>query len=274
MAMVAPRALLETGNTGYYWLSNRSNYISARATQKIFNTFGIGDRFGFYIDGKHRHCSTLPEETPAIGAFVDKFLLGKMSVDSDVEVNPYPNLDYSRWTAWWGSEPNHDPKFPNDWNIGGTVVMSLRRHLHLHVSSNQIVHGGYQLAIRGNIHPAATVGASGASVQADIRCSDGSSYTLTIPMPENQTYSIPANNHSFFPRKGVFQGSATAAQCNGVVEGAYFSALGVTKTRAHAPTGNGLATTDMHDPLEIRFVCGAGDATTGSELPLIVNFQQ
>ncbi|HEX8710575.1 MAG TPA: hypothetical protein VF730_01795, partial [Terracidiphilus sp.] len=93
MAMVAPRALLETGNTDYYWLSNRSNYVSARATQKIYNTFGIGDRFGFYIDGKHRHCGTLPAETPAIAAFVDKFLLGKTAVDSDVEVNPYPDLD-------------------------------------------------------------------------------------------------------------------------------------------------------------------------------------
>jgi hypothetical protein len=274
MAMVAPRALLETGNTDYYWLSNRSNYISARATQKIYNAFGIGDRFGFYIDGKHQHCSTLPAEAPAIGAFLDKFLLGKSNVDSDVEVNPYPNLDYSRWTAWWGGDPNHDPKFPNDWNTGGTVVMSLKHRLHLQVNSEQAVHGGYQLAIRGNAHPAATVGASGASVQADVRCSDGSSYTLTIPMPENQTYSIPANSHSFFPKKGVFQSSATAGVCNGVLEGAYFSALGVAKTRAHPPTGTGLTTSDRNDPLETRFACGVGGATTGSESPLTVNFQQ
>ncbi|HEV2135842.1 MAG TPA: hypothetical protein VGR47_16510 [Terracidiphilus sp.] len=274
MAMVAPRALLETGNTDYYWLSNRSNYISARATQKIFNTFGIGDRFGFYVDGKHKHCSTLPAEAPAIAAFVDKFLLGKMSVDSDVEVNPYPNLDYSRWTAWWGGEPNHDPKFPDDWNTGGSVVMSLKRRLHLHVSSNQVVHGGYQLAISGKSHPAATVAASGASVQLDIRCSDGSSYTLTIPMPENQTYPIPANNRSFFPERGAFQGSTTAAQCNGVVEGAYFSALGVAKTRANPPAETGLTTTDMHDPLETRFACSAGGTAAASESPLTVNFQQ
>ena len=60
MAMVAPRALLETGNTDFYWLSNRSNYVSARATQQIYNSFGIGDRFGFYIDGGHNHCATLP----------------------------------------------------------------------------------------------------------------------------------------------------------------------------------------------------------------------
>lgn len=274
MAMVAPRALLETGNTDYYWLSNRSNYISARATEKIYNAFGIGDRFGFYIDGKHRHCSTLPAEAPAVGAFVDKFLLGKTSVNSDVEVNPYPNLDYKRWTAWWGGDPNHDPKFPNDWNTGGSVVMSLKHRLRLHIISGHAVHGGYQLVVRGNTHPAATLGVSGASVQADVRCSDGSSYTLTIPMPENQTYSIPAKNQSFFPKKGTFQGSATAGGCNGLLEGAYFSALAATKANAHPPTGTGLSTTDMNDPLETRFVCSADGETTGSESPLTVNFEQ
>ena len=99
MAMVAPRALLETGNTDFYWLSNRSNYISARAAQKVYNTLGIGDRFGFYVDGGHGHCATLPAEAPAIAAFVDKFLLGDATANTNVEVNPYKSLDYGRWTA-------------------------------------------------------------------------------------------------------------------------------------------------------------------------------
>src|SRR5437879_11162146 len=107
MALVAPRALLETGNTDFYWLSNRSNYVSARATQQIYDTFGIGDRFGFYIDGGHPHCGTLPAEAPAIAAYLDKFLLGDATVDTDVKVNPYPTLDYSRWTSWWGDDSNH-----------------------------------------------------------------------------------------------------------------------------------------------------------------------
>ncbi len=122
MALVAPRALLETGNTDFYWLSNRSNYVSARATQRIYNTLGIGDRFGFYIDSGHGHCATLPAESPSIAAFVDKFMLGNATVNTDVEVNPFPALDYQRWTAWWGS---HTPSFPDNWNSGGDVVLSL-----------------------------------------------------------------------------------------------------------------------------------------------------
>jgi len=103
MAMVLPRALLVTGNTNYTWLSNRSSYIDARATQKIYQAFDIGDRFGFYIDGGHAHCAVPDAEIPAIEAFVDKFMLGQMDVDTDVEVNPFPTLDYQAWTQSWGA---------------------------------------------------------------------------------------------------------------------------------------------------------------------------
>ena len=154
--MVAPRALLETGNTDFYWLSNRSNYISARATQEIYDTFGIRDRFGFYIDGGHPHCATLPAEAPVIGAYLDKFLLDDASAETNVEVNPFPNLDYRRWTAWWGRD-HEDARFPNDWNTDGTVVMSLHHDPHLLINSGDAVSAGYQLAVVGKEHPAATV---------------------------------------------------------------------------------------------------------------------
>ena len=57
MAMCAPRALLVTGNTDYTWLSNPSCYVCSRACQQIYNTLGVSDRFGFYIDGGHAHCA-------------------------------------------------------------------------------------------------------------------------------------------------------------------------------------------------------------------------
>lgn len=110
MAMVAPRALLVTGNTDFEWLANPSCYVSARATQKIYNTFGIGDRFGFYIDGGHGHCATLPDEGPVIAAFVDKFLLGDMTANTDVQIHPYETVNYERWYQWWGTG---DPSFPD-----------------------------------------------------------------------------------------------------------------------------------------------------------------
>src|SRR4029077_17392939 len=90
MAMVAPRALLVTGNTDYMWLANPSCYVSARAAKEVYKTFGVSDRMGFYIDGGHGHCAIPENQRPAIEAFVDKFLLGKAHVNTDtVTINPY-----------------------------------------------------------------------------------------------------------------------------------------------------------------------------------------
>jgi hypothetical protein len=264
MAMVAPRALLETGNLDFYWLSNRSNYVSARATQQIYNTFGIGDRFGFYIDSGHNHCATLPAEAPAVATYVDKFMLGDTTANTDVEVNPYPTLDYSRWTAWWGT---NDPKFPNDWNPGdGTVVLSIERPLG--INSGDTVLAGYDLWM-ANAHPAATVSLAGGNLQTDVSCPDGSSYTLAVPLPD-QSYSIAAGDNSWYPSPNqksplVHQGSTTnsspAACSGGVAKSSYFSALG--EGPAFTFAGPGFRTTDTTDPLNVRFHCDAGDNGAG-----------
>ncbi|WP_139920918.1 T9SS type A sorting domain-containing protein [Hymenobacter sp. DG01] len=103
MAMIAPRALLVTGNTDFEWLANPAAYVSARAAHEVWKTFGIGDRFGFYIDGGHNHCAIPTTQRPAIEAFVDKFLLGNTSVNTNITTHPYPALDYQRWYKWWGT---------------------------------------------------------------------------------------------------------------------------------------------------------------------------
>jgi hypothetical protein len=112
MAMVAPRALLATGNTDFFWLSNPANYVTSRATKEVYKTLGISERFGFYIDGSHNHCAVPVTQRPAIEAFVDKFLLDKADVITDtVTINPYPNMDYERWYKWWGTG---NPSFPDE----------------------------------------------------------------------------------------------------------------------------------------------------------------
>jgi hypothetical protein len=104
MAMVAPRALLVTGNTDFEWLANPSCYVSARAAKEAYRTLGISDRMGFYIDGGHNHCAIPASQRPAIEAFVDKFLLGKADVNTDtVTIHPYPLIDHKRWYQWWGT---------------------------------------------------------------------------------------------------------------------------------------------------------------------------
>jgi len=261
MAMVAPRALLETGNTNFNWLSNKANYVSARATQQIYETLGVADRFGFIIDGGHNHCAIPASQVPLIENFVDKFLLGITELDTNVRVHPFGEaFDYQRWIAWWGSDK---PTFPRDWNPGnGTAVLSMTRPID--VVQGAAVKAGYAAALSGN-HPAATVSMAGGSVQLDVVAADGRSRTLTIPLP-NQSYSIQADSNDWFPAPQqrnplTYQGSAVA-DLGGTTKSVYFSAVGVNNGGAGNPAGPGLAS-DTGDPVEVRFHADAGGSGPG-----------
>jgi hypothetical protein len=234
-SMAAPRALIETGNSTQYWLGQESNYVSARAIQQVYNTFGIGDRFGFIIDGGHGHCATTSNITTEIGTFVNKFLLGQ-NTNTDIEVYPngpgqpttpptsstgtptypsypmyFPSMDYQRWYSWWGTS---NPQFANSWNTGGTTDLWFNNPLT--ISTGDTVKAGYAIQMSAATHPAATVQVNNANIQMDVTCSDSSSYTLLIPMSTSygtgQTFTIPANNISWYPSadptdSATFQGS-------------------------------------------------------------------
>lgn len=113
MAMVAPRALFATSNPqGAAWLSNPSAYVSFKAVQRVYETFGISDRFGYNgMDGAN-HCQPTTFLVADVGAFLDKFLLGMTNINTitnrHVPAN-YSNINDSRWTAWWGTT---SPTFP------------------------------------------------------------------------------------------------------------------------------------------------------------------
>jgi hypothetical protein len=96
-------------------------------------------------------------------------------------------MNYRRWTDWWGT---NNPKFPDNWNTGGTVLMSLGDIPGLPgffglpgtigINAGDTIGAGYELTLDGN-HPAATVSlVSGGNITADIACAGGTSYTLTV----------------------------------------------------------------------------------------------
>ncbi|MDP2889967.1 MAG: hypothetical protein Q8P34_13520 [Bacteroidota bacterium] len=103
MAMIAPRALLVLGNPDFVWLADESGYVSCRAAHEVWKTFGIPDRFGFSIVAGHGHCQLPKSQYPEVEAFVEKFLLGNTSANTNVTISPYPDIDYSRWFNWWGT---------------------------------------------------------------------------------------------------------------------------------------------------------------------------
>jgi len=105
LAMVAPRALLVLGNApSWTWLAEEAGYVSSRAAEDIYKTLNVSDRFGF-SHSSHDHCSFPNDQLADLQAFVDKFLLGKATVNtSGLAKNPFPNTDYNKWiTAWKGT---------------------------------------------------------------------------------------------------------------------------------------------------------------------------
>ncbi|MGA9364193.1 MAG: T9SS type A sorting domain-containing protein [Bacteroidota bacterium] len=99
MAMCAPRALYVTANPDFTWLSNPSCYVCSKACQPVYSTLGIADRFGFSVVGGHNHCQVPSNQIPEIGAFVDKFLLGIDTVNTNIADTPY-TTDLSPWITW------------------------------------------------------------------------------------------------------------------------------------------------------------------------------
>ena len=83
-AMVCPRALLLLGNPDYEWLADGSMLPSAEAAKKVWERFGIGDRMGWSIVGKHGHCQLPQTQYPEVQAFIDRFLLGRPTATDNV----------------------------------------------------------------------------------------------------------------------------------------------------------------------------------------------
>lgn len=112
VAMICPRAVLMLGNPDYTWLADRSGYVSMNAARKVWEQFGIEDRCGFSIVGGHGHCSLPEVQYPEVTKFIDKFLLGQDTIDTeDVMISPDykdnpeadPVTDYNTWIDWWGT---------------------------------------------------------------------------------------------------------------------------------------------------------------------------
>ena len=99
MAMVAPRALLVTGNPDYEWLADESGHVGSNAAQEVYNALGVPYRFGYSIVRGHPHCQVPSIQIPEIEAFLDKFLLGIDSANTDVATSPY-NTNLAPWIAW------------------------------------------------------------------------------------------------------------------------------------------------------------------------------
>jgi hypothetical protein len=272
MAMITPRGFLQTGDGLYYWLGDRSATFDSMATEKVYANYGIGDRFGYYIDSNHFHCVVPAYQQNATQTFINRFMFGQNVDTSNVKVSwqladallpgNQPTIDPNMWTAWWGT---NKPTFPDGeiWNNGGDIALPLTQNLA--INSGDTIATSFAVSMPGN-HGAATVTYPYGFAETDVSCSDGTSYTLTIPAVP-QSFTIPVNDNSVHPSA---PGSATNPGCSnsspGQTTGGYFYALGIQNPGAGNPGLSGFTTTDgtpataQTDPLNVTF--SLADTTT------------
>jgi hypothetical protein len=157
MAMVAPRALLVLGNPPWVWLAEESGYVSCRAAHEVWKTFGVPERFGYSLVGGHDHCVLADAQRTAVEAFVDEFLLGDTTANTNITTHPYTYTDYSRWFEWWGTG---DPVFP-DRNTGGHQIIYYEPECatigkNWEITKLSSASGGYYVSVRSDTESVAT----------------------------------------------------------------------------------------------------------------------
>jgi hypothetical protein len=280
MALIAPRALLQTGDSNYYWLGDRSATFDSLATQAIYATYGIDDRFNYYIDTVHFHCVVPAYQQNATQPIINRFMFGQ-NVPTNIKVSEQfadalqpgaqPTWDPNMWTKWWGT---NTPAFPaaDVWNSGGDVMLPLPQNIT--VSTGDNITTSFGLTMPGT-HAAATVTVPTAYTEVDIACTDGTSYTLVVPpvnsagyQTNTQAFTIAANDNST-QTSTVY--SATNPGCGngaaGHTTGTYFFGVGLTNPGAGNPGLTGFSTTDgsqasgATDPLNVTF--NLADSTNG-----------
>ncbi len=290
MTLMAPRAVLQTGDSNYYWLGDFSATYSSKAAAQVWDVLGIGDRFNYYNDTVHGHCAVPAYQQNATQPVLNKFLFGTddAATNATLPVRVHEQFenglssggvqntyDPNRWTAWWGT---NNPAYPNGglWNYGGDLMLPVPNS-GLTLNTGDVVSSTYQMTMPGT-HAAGTVSVPTSFTEVDVACTDGTSYTFSVPPPvastsaagyppvsgspsalsNPQTFTIGANDNSVFastPNTTTNPGCANGAP--GTVTGAYFYALGKPAPGAGNPglagfsTTNGLQASGQTDPLNV-----------------------
>ncbi|KAI9700945.1 MAG: hypothetical protein M1820_006590 [Bogoriella megaspora] len=103
--LVAPRALLSIDNVGYEWLGPTSIYGCTQTANKIWQALGVADHMGESQAANHPHCSFPAEQKADLDAFVQKFLFGQNSTNTDfVKTADFSSngkpWDPTQWVNW------------------------------------------------------------------------------------------------------------------------------------------------------------------------------
>ncbi|MBN1805970.1 MAG: BACON domain-containing protein [Sedimentisphaerales bacterium] len=104
-ALCAPDALLFIENSTMDWLGNQSCWTTGNVTHMIYEGLEIPDRMGFSQVGNHNHCAFPTSQQSILNAYVQKFLIGGGTADTNVMYTdglglPFNPADWVNWVDW------------------------------------------------------------------------------------------------------------------------------------------------------------------------------
>jgi hypothetical protein len=99
LALIAPRAVLVPGNPQYEWLADESGYVGCMAARSVWTALGISDRFGFSRYDDHTHCLLPNSQKLDVIAFVQEFLLGDSTANTNILSTKWRTV-LTSWIPW------------------------------------------------------------------------------------------------------------------------------------------------------------------------------
>jgi hypothetical protein len=99
--LCAPRALLVIENSSMVWLGNVSTWTTGNVAHKIWEALGIPDKMGYSSVGHPDHCTFPSSQQPEVTAYVQKFLVGGGTGDTNVmKCDGGVIYNESQWVNW------------------------------------------------------------------------------------------------------------------------------------------------------------------------------
>ena len=77
--------------------------VDALAAREVWKAIGVPDRMGA-TEEQIAHCQWHAGFTPALEAYLDKFLLGKKDVNTDILRLKFTDVDRAKWIPWTSPE--------------------------------------------------------------------------------------------------------------------------------------------------------------------------
>jgi len=100
IAMMAPRAALMIESSNVPRMGAEAARVDALAAREVWKALGVADRMGA-VEENVAHCQWHQGFTPALEAYVDRFLLDKKDGGStDVLRSKFADIDRQKWMPW------------------------------------------------------------------------------------------------------------------------------------------------------------------------------